>query len=353
MKITVVGPGLIGNVHISLIEAHPNFRLVSIVAPDHPLNHATAAKSGVPLFDTLGENIRECRPDAVIIASPNEFHFQQALECVECGIPVLVEKPITATLSEAKHLVDSVENSGVPALVGHHRTHSPLLESAQQIISSGDLGKLVSIYGSAQYLKPPRYFEAGPWRTKEGGGPIMINLIHEIGIMRSLLGEISAVHAFASNAIRNFEVEDTATINLRFASGALGTFVLSDTAASSNSWEQTSGENPTFPMYDENCYTITGTSGALSFPSMRVQTYAQDVEPSWTNRQIERRKMVLRADPLRLQLDHFYDVATKRASPRVSARDGYYNLLVIECIRQSIKSGQTVDVLEFEQGNRS
>lgn len=77
--------------------------------------------------------------------------------------------------------------------------------------------------GSAVFYKPDEYFDAAPWRREAGGGPILIKMIHEIGNLRSLCGEIVAVQALASSATRDFPVEDTVAINLRFASGALGT----------------------------------------------------------------------------------------------------------------------------------
>src|SRR5262245_4661195 len=59
------------------------------------------------------------------------------------------------------------------------------------------------------FCKPDNYFEAGPWRRQPGGGPLLINMVHEVGNLRSLCGEIVAVQAFASSATRNFPVEDT------------------------------------------------------------------------------------------------------------------------------------------------
>ena len=159
-------------------------------------------------------------------------------------------------------------------LVGHHRAHSPIVAKARgDRARQARSGDLVGGRRAARCSTSLRhYFDDGPWRRQAGGGPILINMIHEIGILRSLCGEIVAVQAFASNATRGFPVEDTVAINLRFANGALGTFLLSDTAASARSWEQTSQENKAYPTYaDEDCYVIVGTGGSLAIPTMRLK----------------------------------------------------------------------------------
>jgi predicted dehydrogenase len=88
------------------------------------------------------------------------------------------------------------------------------------------------------------------------------------------------VQAMTSNAVRQFAVEDSAVISLRFASGALASFTLSDTAAAPRSWEQTSQENPDYPSYpDQDCYFISGTRGSIAVPTMQLWHY--DGAPSW------------------------------------------------------------------------
>jgi predicted dehydrogenase len=162
-----------------------------------------------------------------------------------------------------------------------------------------------------------------------------------------LCGDIVEVQALASNAVRGFEVEGTAAVNFRFASGVLGTFLLSDTSASARSWEQTSQENKDYPSYgDEDCYVVAGTMGSLSIPTMRLKKYAKVEDRSWFNPLSSAKLELERHDPLTSQLDHFIEVIKGRATPLVSANDGLQNLLVVEAIASAVQTKQTVQLQE-------
>lgn len=335
-KLIVVGPGLIGKRHIQLIQENSAAILDAIVAPDHKINHEIANRSGVPLYFSLQSCLKKHSPDGVIISSPNIFHSNQAELCILHNIPVLIEKPVTSSVAEGRKLSNLAQKHNAKALVGHHRAYSPLIETAKDVIKNGVLGQLVSVIGSAQFMKPKHYFLDAPWRTQVGGGPILINLIHEIGNLRALIGEVHAVQAISSSRMRKFLVEDTVAINLIFENGVLGTFLLSDTAASPKSWEQTAKENLAYPYYvDEDCYSISGTQGSLAIPSMRLKYYPCNVEPSWWMPFDEKIIPVQRLDPLKCQLEHFIDVIRGATTPRVSILDGFKNLLITEAIRQS------------------
>jgi predicted dehydrogenase len=245
LRLAVAGAGLIGRTHIALIQHSAEATLSGIVDPA-PSAAEVARRADVPLHAALGDLLTTDRPDGVILATPNLLHVSQALECVAAGVPVLVEKPLADSVEEGERLCAAADGTGAKVLVGHHRLHSPLLEVACAVVGRGTLGRLVAVQGSALFYKPDGYFDEASWRRQSGGGPILINLIHEIGNLRAMCGEIVAVQALASNAVRGFPVEDTVAINLSFASGALGTFLLSDTAASPRSWEQTSQENPSY-----------------------------------------------------------------------------------------------------------
>jgi predicted dehydrogenase len=348
LRIAVVGAGLIGRRHAELFAANPDCTLSAIVDPS-PAAGELARSHGVPLHASLDALLAADRPDGVVLATPNALHVEQALACLAAKVPALIEKPVAHTLAEGIRLRDAVEASGVPMLVGHNRRHSAILARAVETIASGVLGRIVAVTGTTLFYKAENegYFD-GPnaWRRQEGGGPILINLIHEIDALRSFVGEIVAVQAFASSATRGFPVEDTAAITLRFANGALGTFVLSDTAACDRSWEHTSGEDPRYVSAhsdDADSYLVAGTFGSLAIPTMRLRRYADTAGRSW-HKAFERSVIVVEpADPMVRQAAHFAAVIRGKAAPLVTVRDGVQNLRIVEAIAEAAKSGRVVD----------
>jgi predicted dehydrogenase len=340
ISIAVAGAGLIGRRHIELIRQSDSCELAAIVDPA-PAAAVLARECDVPLYRTLAELFAARRPDAVIAATPNALHAQDGIECAGHGVPLLIEKPIADSLADAERLIAAAERAGIALLVGHHRRHSPILAKAREIVERGTLGRLVAVAGSALFYKPDSYFSEGPWRREPGGGPILINMIHEVDDLRSICGEIDAVQALASSATRGFAVEDTVTIGLRFGNGALGSFVLSDTAAAARSWEQTSGENLSYARYpDEDCYLISGVDGSLSVPTMRLKTVV--AERSWWRPMKEEIVAVERSDPLALQLEHFCAVVRGEARPLVEGRDALQTLRVTLAIAEAARTGRVV-----------
>jgi predicted dehydrogenase len=138
-------------------------------------------------------------------------------------------------------------------------------------------------------------------------------------------------------------VEDTAAMVFRFANGALGTFLLSDTAASARSWEQTSQENTTYPSYaDEDAYVIAGTTGSLAIPTMRLKVFPG--KRSWWEPFETSTVDIDRSDPLANQIEHFAAVIRGEAEPIVSARDGLNTLKVTEAVTEAARTGELVTI---------
>jgi predicted dehydrogenase len=281
------------------------------------------------------------RPDAVIVANPNNQHVSTALDCLAAGVPVLLEKPVGVHLDEVRELVAAVKRSGVPVLVGHHRRHNPLIVRAHQLLRSGALGRLTTVTALFQLRKPDRYFEV-PWRREPGAGLLLTNLIHDLDLLRHLCGEVQSVQAITDNAVRGFANEDSVAVLLQFADGALGTLSGSDAVAAPWSWELNSGENPVYPRQDDQpCYLLAGTAGALSIPQLKRWHYAADqVDAGWHEPLIAQQEQCDAGDALRLQLQHFVQVARREVEPLVSAADAARTLALVEAIREAAASGR-------------
>lgn len=339
-RIAVIGAGLIGRRHVQLVSASPHADLAAVVDPDRRAE-ALARSTGVAWYATLDGLLAADPPDGVVIATPSDLHADHALGCMRAGVPVLVEKPIATNVADATRMAEAADAHGVPLLVGHHRRHSPILAAARDIVRSGVLGDPVAVGATTLFVKPDDYFDEGPWRRQPGGGPILINLIHDIDALRMVVGEIALVQAMSSNRVRRFPVEDTVAVALQFSAGALGTVLVSDAAASALSWEQTAGEDAAFPRHDgRDCYVIAGTRGSLGIPTMRLTTY--EGQPSWKRPTRTSIVPVRHADPLARQLEHFCSVIRRAAEPEVSARDARETLRVTLAIEQAARSGQPV-----------
>ena len=179
-------------------------------------------KLKVPIYNNIEYLIKENKPDAVIIATPNNLHEKHTIKFLKSKIPVLLEKPISDKIASAKKIIKAAKITRTPLLIGYHRRHNSIINVVKNIIKSGKLGKIVSANILFWIYKHKKYFKEN-WRTSKGGGPLGINLVHDLDMICYLLGPIAYVQAFTSNKVRKYKVEDTASVNLIFKSGALCT----------------------------------------------------------------------------------------------------------------------------------
>lgn len=338
LKLAVIGAGAIGRTHIALAKDHALFELAAIVDASEPAQ-AMAAQLGVASYADTAAMLAAVRPDAVIVATPNATHAGIGIQCLQSGAAVLMEKPITETLEDARRLCMAAEQAGRPLLVGHQRRYNPILREARRIVQSGRLGKLVSATGMANWLKPDPYFDMA-WRRYKGGGPILINLIHDIDLLRFLMGEIETVQASSANAVRGFEVEDTAAVIVRFKNGALATMTVSDSATTPWNWDLAAGESAHYARQDINSHFISGTHGSLTLPRLEVWDYCG--ERGWHQPLTQERTAVHESNPYAEQLRHFHAVINGTEEPICSGRDAMRSLQAILSIHQATESGNVV-----------
>ena len=296
VRLAVVGAGQMGRRHAELIATADSSSLVGISDVDGT-RRSVAGEMGVPFYEEPEAMLRRESPDGVIIATPNGDHASVAELCARHSADLLIEKPIADTTDSADRIVRAAERAGVQVLVGHHRRHSPFVAAAREIVTSGEIGRLVAVSMLWALRKPDDYYDVEWRRTPPAGGPTLINLIHEVDSLRFICGEIDEVYARASSATRGLEVEDSLSISIAFHNGVVGSILASDATPSPWSYELATRENPIYFPADADCYHFMGDEGSLSFPSMEMWRYEDRRRTGWQHPLIKTRREVVRPTP--------------------------------------------------------
>ncbi len=341
IKISIIGTGLMGLQHIKAIQKSNKANLHSIVDISNNAKNLSK-KFKIRMHSNVSELLNSKKPDAVIVATPNKLHEKHTLIFLKKKIPVLLEKPISDNIQSAKKIIRCANKNKTPLLIGYHRRYNSIVSKVKNIINKGKLGSIVSSNVLCWFYKHKAYYKE-KWRVSKGGGPLGINLVHDIDMICYLLGPIKYVQAFTTNKTRKFQVEDTAIISLIFNSGALCTLNLSDTIVAPWSYELTAGENPAYPITNQSAYIIGGTKGSLQFPNLKIWFYKN--ERSWWNKiYVNEDKYKKDNNTLLNQIDHFADVVSKKVKPKVNGNDGLISLKIFAAINKSAKTGKKVRV---------
>lgn len=343
IRIAVVGAGVIGRTHIETVGRTDGFTLSAIVDPAADAKNL-AASLDVPCFPDIAGLLEARAAEAVIVASPNHTHVPFATMLLEAGIPMLLEKPVANEAAEAETLAAIVERTGAPLLLGHHRRHNPIIKAAKAAVESGRIGEMVTAVVNSTLAKPEAYFDAEWRRTPGQGGPLAINMSHEIDLLRHFFGEASSVRAVVSHARRNSPVEDTACAIVTFRNGGIASLTISDASCGPWAWDLSAGEAPDrFPAHDISAHMYSGTKGGLSLPDLCLWTYP-GAEPDWETEQ-RRERLPYRPAPVYVeQLRHFGAVIAGKAEPLVTCADGLANMRIIDAMRQSANSGLEIEL---------
>ncbi len=330
-RILVVGGGLIGARHMQAVLRHDTCSLVGLVDP----SAAVASPPDVRRYSDMADVAAPV--DGVILATPTHMHAAQGALAADRGWHILVEKPVASNVAEAQALSHAVHRAGVGSLVGHHRRYHASVQHLKDFIAQGGIGTAVTATLIWAMRKPDSYFQDN-WRTTDGS-PVLINLVHDIDILRFILGEISAVAALRGAGHRGSNRIETGAIALAFDSGATGTISFADTTPSPWGFEAGTGENPNIGTTGQDMFWITGTKGAVSYPSLTVWSGSDWGTPATSHRLAQRKDT--RA-PLDAQLDHFIDVMDG-ATPLIDVADATRTLETALQIETQLSSQNTGD----------
>lgn len=225
----VIGCGDVSCVHFEAIAANPKIDLVAVCDTDPGRLAAAVAAFDVAGFADHQQLIEEMRPDVVHVCTPHHQHVSVAVDCLENGINVIIEKPLAHTMAEGRRLVDVAQQSAAKAAVCFQNRYNATAQAMHQVLTSGELGTVLGASATVMWQRSAEYYRAKPWRGRwetSGGGLLMNQAVHTVDLLQWLVGDVTDVQGHVGTHVlgEDIEVEDTAEMVLSHSNGARTVF---------------------------------------------------------------------------------------------------------------------------------
>lgn len=303
-----MGCGFWGKNHVRIYNDLKCANLVAVADLREEAVQALGEKYRVDHYNEPDKIFENGDIDAVSICTPTVTHAELSLAAIEAGKHVLVEKPMTNTVVEAKSLIEAAEKKGVHLSVGFVERFNPSVTEALRLISKGEIGDIIL----ARAHRVSRY----PLRISDVG--VVKDLsIHDADIVRKLFdSEPVEVYAAAGNIAHNFE--DYANIVLRFP-GNRSAFIESN-------W---------LTPHKIRRLILTGSEGLIT-----VEFITQEITVE--NDKGRYQPFLPREEPLTLELESFVRAVLEDEEPVVSGEDGLQALRICEAALESAREGRPV-----------
>ncbi len=254
LRVGIIGVGNIGSAHATAILSGKveGMRLAALCDKDGAhLSRIAERYRGIPRFLSAQELIASGLCDTVIVSTPHYDHPVIAELAFDAGLNVLTEKPAGVYCEAVRRMSEAARRSGKAFGVMFNQRTNALFREAKRIVSSGELGKLVRcVWIITNWYRKQCYYDSGSWRASwrgEGGGVLLNQAPHNLDLLQWICGMPSHVYARCEvGKYHDIEVEDDATLLLRYESGMTAVFITS------------TGEYP-----GTNRLEITGTRGKL------------------------------------------------------------------------------------------
>jgi predicted dehydrogenase len=332
MKYLIAGLGSVGRRHMrNLISLGENdivlLRTRKATLPDDEL-------ASYPVEIDINEAIKKHKPDAVIVSNPTAFHLDIAIPAAQAGCAILLEKPISHSMQRIDELQKAVQKSHSKVLVAFQFRFHPSLIKAKELISNGEIGRIISAdVHFGEYLPawhPWEDYRISYAARADMGGGVVATQCHSLDYLPWLVGDkVESVFGYTAKlSDLEIDVEDTAKIALRFANGTLGSLHLDF------------NQQP-----PEHHFTIVGTKGTIKWnlADGAVKMY-QPEKKDWVVYQLpaswERNVMFLE------QTKHFVDVVKGNANPSCTLEDGIQVMKIISAVHESQKMGRAISFTE-------
>jgi len=347
MDYVLIGCGRIAINHIrAAIANHLNIIAVCDINPrnaENLLAKAGLAEQRIPIYTDYRVMLDQTRPALMAIATPSGSHAAIALECIERGIPIIMEKPIALSMKDADEIVRRSEACSIHVCACHQNRFNEPVVLLRGALESGRFGKISHASVCVRWNRNRAYYEQAPWRGTwaQDGGALMNQSIHGIDLLSWMLGEDAReVMGMTRRAQHDYlEAEDAGLALVRFDSGAIASIEGTVNAFGSNLEE-------TLTIFGERGLVRLG---GMSANRIDVWRFANERESDAAIRGLSEQTENVYGNGHRLLYADMIDALKQKRAPNIDARAGRNALELVLAIYKSQLTGQPVSlpILDF------
>lgn len=258
IRFALVGCGRISGKHFEALKKHADRTDLVAVCDNNPERLKQAVETtGAEGYSRLADLLEKSDADIVVLATPSGMHPSQTIRIAEAGRHVMTEKPMATRWQDGMAMVEACDRAGVRLFVVKQNRRNATLKLLKNAMDKNRFGRIYMVNINVFWTRPQEYYDQDAWRgTWEfDGGALMNQASHYVDLLDWLIGPVESVQAYTGTLARNIQVEDTAVMNIRWRSGAMGSM---------------NATMLTYPKNFEGSITIIGEKGTVRIGGVAV-----------------------------------------------------------------------------------
>lgn len=341
MKYALIGCGRIATNHIKAVQNNA-LDLVAVcdIVPEQMEKllekHNLQKDNNVKRYTDYHKMLREMRPELVAIATESGLHAQIALDCIDAGVHVIIEKPIAMSMDDANEIVRRSEQGGIVVSACHQNRFNIAVQKTREAIEQNRFGKLSHGSIHVRWNRNQDYYTQAHWRGTwaQDGGCLMNQCIHGIDLLRWMMGDdIDYVYGITRQRQHPYlETEDIGVAVIAFKNGAVGTI---------------EGTTNVYPRNLEETLYLFGELGTVkiggtSTNNLDIWNFSQETKEDQLNKGLEEQTSNVYGNGHTALYKDVIEAIQQRRKPYVDAIAGRNALELVLAIYKSQKTGLPV-----------
>jgi len=327
----VVGCGRVAPRHANALLNIPEAKLIAFADIIwERANNLANLYGGIPYTDYRYILDRK-DVDVLCICTPSNLHTQIAIEALQAGKHVLIEKPVALSMPDANRLLSISTQTKLKVGVAYQYRFMPLIQDLNYAVRNGLLGHLLIGNSTVRWYRPPEYYADGWHGTKEyEGGTFMNQIIHFVDLMQWIMGDVKSVFAYTATLMHDIETEDAGIVVMRFKNKAMGSI---------------EGSTIVYPKGFEGSLTVVGTRGSVKIGGAHL-----DQREVWTVENFKNKGFIPINQEMQPHTFHQYlleDMISsiyKDREPLINCLEAMKSVRVVQAIYESAKTGHEINL---------